>query len=105
MPILNLQGEVEQIALMKPKGQAEGDTGMLEFLEDIIGTTRYKEPLEKLFQKVEFLSEQREEKLRRLKVVEKAKTDLERPMQEAVQYLKSENAIIKLQHRFFQCKR
>ncbi|XP_058798043.1 structural maintenance of chromosomes protein 4 isoform X2 [Phymastichus coffea] len=102
---LILQGEVEQIALMKPKGQADGDTGMLEFLEDIIGTNRYKEPLEKLFQKVEFLSEQREEKLRRLKVVEKARTDLEKPMQEAVQYLRLENSIIKFQHKYLQCKR
>lgn len=90
---------------MKPKGQGDGDTGMLEFLEDIIGTTRYKEPLEKLFARVEFLSEQREEKLRRLKVVEKAKTELEKPMQEAVQYLSAENSIIKWQHKYYQCKR
>lgn len=33
---------MEQIALMKPKAQTEHDTGMLEFLEDIIGTVRYK---------------------------------------------------------------
>ncbi|XP_014215736.1 structural maintenance of chromosomes protein 4 [Copidosoma floridanum] len=102
---LILQGEVEQIALMKPKGQGDGDTGMLEFLEDIIGTTRYKEPLKKLSDKVEGLSEEREEKLRRLKVVEKAKAELEKPMQEAIQYLKSENSIIKLQHTYYQCKR
>ncbi len=38
---LILQGEVEQIALMKPKAQGEHDTGMLEFLEDIIGSSRY----------------------------------------------------------------
>lgn len=37
-----LQGEVEQIALMKPKAQHPHETGMLEYLEDIIGTTRYK---------------------------------------------------------------
>ncbi|OXU23774.1 hypothetical protein TSAR_003018 [Trichomalopsis sarcophagae] len=102
---LILQGEVEQIALMKPKGQNEGDTGMLEFLEDIIGTKRYKEPLEKLFQRVEMLSEVREEKMRRLKVVEKAKSELEGPMQEAVQYLKAENTIVKLQHKYYQSKR
>ena len=89
---------------MKPKGQSEGDTGMLEFLEDIIGTTRYKEPLSKLFERTEVLTEQREEKLRRLKVAEKAKMELEAPMQEAVQYLKIENSIIKLQHKYYQCK-
>ena len=29
---LNFQGEVEQIAMMKPKAQSEHDEGMLEFL-------------------------------------------------------------------------
>ncbi|PNJ73131.1 SMC4 isoform 6, partial [Pongo abelii] len=37
---LILQGEVEQIAMMKPKGQTEHDEGMLEYLEDIIGCGR-----------------------------------------------------------------
>lgn len=37
-----LQGEVEQIAMMKPKGLTEHESGMLEYLEDIIGTSRYK---------------------------------------------------------------
>jgi structural maintenance of chromosome 4 len=35
---LILQGEVEQISLMKPRGEQPGDTGLLEYLEDIIGT-------------------------------------------------------------------
>jgi structural maintenance of chromosome 4 len=35
---LILQGEVEQISLMKPRGEGAGDTGLLEYLEDIIGT-------------------------------------------------------------------
>ena len=35
-----LQGEVEQISMMKPKGQTEHDTGLLEYLEDIIGTDK-----------------------------------------------------------------
>ena len=39
---LILQGEVEQIAMMKRKAPNEHESGMLEFLEDIIGTTRYK---------------------------------------------------------------
>ena len=34
---LILQGEVEQIAMMKPKAQGEHDVGLLEYLEDIIG--------------------------------------------------------------------
>ena len=35
---LILQGEVEQISLMKPKGENFGETGLLEYLEDIIGS-------------------------------------------------------------------
>ncbi|XP_012275364.1 structural maintenance of chromosomes protein 4 isoform X2 [Orussus abietinus] len=102
---LILQGEVEQIAMMKPKGQSEGDIGMLEFLEDIIGTTRYKEPLEKLSQKVETLSEYRIEKLNRLRILEKEKSNLEEPMRSAVEYLKLENEITRLQHQLYHCKR
>ncbi|RLU17701.1 hypothetical protein DMN91_009937 [Ooceraea biroi] len=102
---LILQGEVEQIAMMKPKGQNENDTGMLEFLEDIIGTFRYKEPLEKLADKIETLTERRVEKLHRLRVVQKEKEALEEPMQDAVQYLKMENVIIRLQHQLYHCKR
>jgi len=90
---------------MKPKGQNENDTGMLEFLEDIIGTSRYKEPLEKLTNKIEELTERKIEKLHRLRVVQKEKEALEEPMQEAVQYLKTENAMIRLQHQFYHCKR
>jgi len=37
---LILQGEVEQIAMMKPKAPNEHESGMLEFLEDIIGSSR-----------------------------------------------------------------
>ncbi len=31
---------MEQISMMKPKGQTEHDTGLLEYLEDIIGTDK-----------------------------------------------------------------
>lgn len=90
---LILQGEVEQIAMMKPKGQNENDTGMLEFLEDIIGSSRFKEPIELLYRHVEELNEQRTEKLHRVKAIEKEKDDLEEVKNEAVEYLKLENDI------------
>ncbi|XP_076766925.1 haspin [Xylocopa sonorina] len=102
---LILQGEVEQIAMMKPKAQNENDTGMLEFLEDIIGTVRYKEPLEKIMDKVEYLSDYRVQKLNRLKIVEKEKAALEEPMQQAIQYLQLENEIIKLQYQLYSYQR
>lgn len=37
-----LKGEVEQISMMKPKGPSEHESGMLEYLEDIVGTSRFK---------------------------------------------------------------
>lgn len=43
---LILQGEVEQISLMKPTSRNEHEEGMLGYLEDIIGSDRYKKPIE-----------------------------------------------------------
>lgn len=57
------QGEVEQIAMMKPKAPSEHEDGMLEFLEDIIGSSRFKVPIEQLAKRVEELNELRGEKV------------------------------------------
>jgi structural maintenance of chromosome 4 len=43
---LILQGEVELISLMPPKARNENETGMLEYLEDIIGSNRLIEQIE-----------------------------------------------------------
>ncbi|XP_063973046.1 structural maintenance of chromosomes protein 4-like [Diachasmimorpha longicaudata] len=102
---LILQGEVEQISLMKPKALNDHDCGMLEFLEDIIGTTRYKVPLEKLVDKLETLSERVTERTNRLKLVERERDEMKEPMEEAVDYLKMENTITKLQHKFYHCRK
>ena len=61
--INQLQGEVEQISLMKPKAESEHDEGMLEYLEDIIGTNKFKEPIENAEKEVEELNEKRGEKV------------------------------------------
>lgn len=88
---LILQGEVESIAMMKPKGQTENECGMLEYMEDIVGTTRYKEPLVKINDRVEQLTEERTEKHNRCKLAEREMKDLEQPYNEAVDYLRLEN--------------
>ncbi|EIW71748.1 hypothetical protein TREMEDRAFT_27197 [Tremella mesenterica DSM 1558] len=74
---LILQGEVESIAQMKAKAQNEHEDGLLEYLEDIIGTTKYKQPIEDANLEVESLNEQRGEKMNRLRVVEREKAALE----------------------------
>jgi structural maintenance of chromosome 4 len=62
---------------MKPKAQNEHEDGLLEYLEDIIGTSKYKVPIEEANEKIERLNEERSEKLNRAKIVEKEKQSLE----------------------------
>ncbi|XP_038218077.1 structural maintenance of chromosomes protein 4 [Zerene cesonia] len=99
---LILQGEVEQIAMMKPKAQTEHESGMLEYLEDIIGTSRYKEPIEKLAVKVEEYSEMRKEKLNRVRLVEQEKQRLEQPMREAVELVELTNTAVRTRNVLLQ---
>lgn len=71
------QGEVESIAQMKPKGANEHEDGLLEYLEDIIGTSKYKLPIEEAQVRVDEFNEARGERLGRLKLVEREKSGLE----------------------------
>ena len=64
---------------MKPKAQNEHEEGLLEYLEDIIGTSRFKQPIEEQQKLLEQLTDERDEKLTRLKIVEKDKLSLEVP--------------------------
>lgn len=93
------QGEVESIAMMKPKAQNDNECGHLEYLEDIIGTTRYKEPLEKIHARVDILSEERTEKHNRCKMAERELNDLKAPMEEAVAFLKLENDLTRTKNK------
>ncbi|XP_033118260.1 structural maintenance of chromosomes protein 4-like [Anneissia japonica] len=99
---LILQGEVEQISLMKPKALTEHEEGMLEYLEDIIGSNKFKEPIEEISKKVEELNEERGEKLSRVKAVESEMNQLEEPMKEAEEFLRSENQITQKKNKLFQ---
>ncbi|NXD31260.1 SMC4 protein, partial [Spelaeornis formosus] len=99
---LILQGEVEQIAMMKPKGQTEHDEGMLEYLEDLIGSARLKEPIQSLCRRVELLNECRGEKLNRVKMVEKEKDALEEDKNKAIEFLCLENQISKEKNQICQ---
>ncbi|KAJ3124126.1 hypothetical protein HK100_011355 [Physocladia obscura] len=88
------QGEVESIALMKPKAPTEHEDGLLEYMEDIIGTSKYKEQIETLVKELEVVSEERDEKLQRLRIVEKEKASLEPKKLAAEEFIKTENELL-----------
>jgi structural maintenance of chromosome 4 len=90
---LILQGEVESIAQMKPKAANEHDDGLLEYLEDIIGTSKYKTPIEESATEVETLNEICVEKSGRVQHVEKERNSLEDKKNKAMAYIKDENEL------------
>jgi hypothetical protein len=76
---------------MKPKAPSDHEDGLLEYLEDIIGTSKYKEPIDEAMVEMERLQEERGVKLNRLRLVEKEKTALEKQKREAEDYLRLKN--------------
>eukprot|EP01117_Protostelium_nocturnum_P009062 TRINITY_DN324_c0_g1_i1.p1 TRINITY_DN324_c0_g1~~TRINITY_DN324_c0_g1_i1.p1 ORF type:complete len:1344 (-),score=532.25 TRINITY_DN324_c0_g1_i1:50-4081(-) len=102
---LILQGEVEQIAMMKPKAQNPHDEGMLEYLEDIIGTSKYVELIQSKESQLETADQARNERLNRLKHAEKEREGLESSKIEAEEYLQKEREIIDLKSIQYQIYR
>ncbi|KAL1962333.1 hypothetical protein VTN77DRAFT_9824 [Rasamsonia byssochlamydoides] len=99
---LILQGEVESIAQMKPKAANEHEDGLLEYLEDIIGTSKYKAPIEEAAAEVEALNDVCVEKNNRVQHVEKEKNALEDKKNKALAYIRDENELIMKQSALYQ---
>ncbi|KAI1075142.1 nuclear condensin complex subunit Smc4 [Whalleya microplaca] len=99
---LILQGEVESIAQMKPKAANEHEDGLLEYLEDIIGTSKYKTPIEESATEVETLNEICMEKSGRVQHVEKEKNGLEDKKNKALAYIRDENDLALKQSALYQ---
>ncbi|KAJ8108492.1 hypothetical protein ONZ43_g6409 [Nemania bipapillata] len=99
---LILQGEVESIAQMKPKAGNEHEDGLLEYLEDIIGTSKYKNPIEEAATEVEALNEICMEKSGRVQHVEKEKNSLEDKKNKALAYIRDENDLALKQSALYQ---
>jgi len=102
---LILQGEVEMISMMPPKGKTDNDEGLLEYLEDIIGSDKYVKDTDEAGLKVEELTEQRQEKLNRVKTVEKEKQSLEGAKLEAEGLLNKEREIRRKKNVLFQIQK
>ncbi|KIO24616.1 hypothetical protein M407DRAFT_26046 [Tulasnella calospora MUT 4182] len=99
---LILQGEVESIAQMKPKAPNEHEDGLLEYLEDIIGTSKYKEPIDETLIQVDQLNEERSEKMNRLRLIEKDKASLEEKKKDAETWLRNKNELARAQNKIYQ---
>ncbi|KAG9251048.1 RecF/RecN/SMC [Emericellopsis atlantica] len=99
---LILQGEVESIAQMKPKAPNEHDDGLLEYLEDIIGTSKYKTPIEESATEVEMLNDICAEKSGRVQHVEKEKNSLEDKKDKALGFMRDENELAAKQSALYQ---
>ncbi|KAK4393111.1 Structural maintenance of chromosomes protein 4 [Sesamum angolense] len=96
---LILQGEVEQISLMKPKAQGPHDEGFLEYLEDIIGTNKYVEKIDESFKELEALNEKRSGVVQMVKLAEKERESLEGVKNEAEDYMLKELSLLKWQEK------
>ncbi|KAH9321111.1 hypothetical protein KI387_015750, partial [Taxus chinensis] len=96
---LILQGEVEQISLMKPKAQGPHDEGFLEYLEDIIGSNQYVERIEEASKELEVLNEKRSGIVQRVKLAEKEKDSLEGAKNEAEAFMLKEAELYKWQEK------
>ncbi|CCF51841.1 hypothetical protein NDA10_005675 [Ustilago hordei] len=99
---LILQGEVESIAQMPPRAKNEHEEGLLEYLEDIIGTSCFKTPIEEQAKLVDQANERRAEKLGRLKIVQKEKDALEAKKRQAEEYLRYQNELTQRQSMWWQ---
>ncbi|KAL0450548.1 UNVERIFIED_CONTAM: Structural maintenance of chromosomes protein 4 [Sesamum latifolium] len=86
---LILQGEVEQISLMKPKAQGPHDEGFLEYLEDIIGTNKYVEKMMNHLKSRWCVG----------KLAEKERESLEGVKNEAEDYMLKELSLLKWQEK------
>ncbi|KAL3723276.1 hypothetical protein ACJRO7_035458 [Eucalyptus globulus] len=96
---LILQGEVEQISLMKPKAQGPHDEGFLEYLEDIIGTDKYIEKIDESSKELESLNEKRSGVVQMVKLAEKERDSLEDVKNEAESYMLRELSLMKWQEK------
>ena len=79
---------------MKPKAANEHEEGLLEYLEDIIGSNRHIEQIVSAEKVAVELTERCSEKLVRVKIAEKECHVLVAEKEQAVRYVKHENEMV-----------
>lgn len=87
---------------MKPKAANPNEVGLLEYLEDIIGSNKFVEDIEILAKVCEECNEKRIEQTNRVKASQHELRGLEREKSVAVEWIKLERKHIKLlTYKFF----
>jgi structural maintenance of chromosome 4 len=97
-----LQGEVEQISLMKPKTGNQENPGFIEYLEDIIGTNVFIDRISELENEYQNLRAEQGEKTEYFRDIEREMTVLNKIKNEAIKFLKQEKSIYQLNNLKFQ---
>lgn len=88
---LILQGEVEQISLMKPKAEKEGEEGLLEYLDDLIGTNQYIDSITQASTAFDRIQEERLNVLDDLRRAEADRNALEEAKSTTMDYVTKDN--------------
>jgi structural maintenance of chromosome 4 len=78
---------------MKPKAATEHEEGLLEYLEDIIGTNKYIEKIEESGKEVDLANDSCAEKAVRVKAAEKEVQALSEEKEEAEKFIRKENKL------------
>jgi structural maintenance of chromosome 4 len=95
---LILQGEVEQISLMKPITGKRDEPGLLEYLEDIIGSHIYVDKIQELEESFGEMKRIKENQMLLMHDMKKDVDSMEEHKVRAVKYLEAEKKIMSLSH-------
>jgi|TARA_B110000285_G_scaffold42674_1_gene47314 structural maintenance of chromosome 4 len=83
---------------MKPMATKEGEFGLLEYLEDIIGSNKYIEDIEKIDGEISMQNEERIEKINKVKAAQSELNGMEDEKNLAVKFVKMERNSMILQN-------
>lgn len=90
---------------MKPKTNDPNDPGLLEYLEDIVGSIKYKEQIDNFEIELDKTTDQKKEKLERTKISEADLLKLDDAKNTAVDFVKKEKQGYQLMNIQYQIER
>ena len=86
---------------MKPMAANENEVGLLEYLEDIIGSNKYIATIKEMEEQMSIKNNERIEKTNRVKAAQAELSGLEAEKNIAVQYIKKERDLMILSNMLY----